>query len=1051
MRFCKHLMLFLIFNTVVLSYAQVIPHPLKKHTISDNLLSNQIKNLNTSDFYNAKRNKDLTNNILVLRVAFPNLDFVGDEVFPTFHPHNYEYFDKYLQHLKNYYLDASHGQYELNYDISSDVYVADNNYEWYGDDENESLRRVLLVDEIINKADSGIDFSQYEAIIVFHSGAGQETDINNTQTNSLWSTFMSVGTFNYYLAPEDENYQGILTQDNSYITKVAFLPEWEFHQDFPEDENYSFDILGVLANQYGRILDLPSLHDNVSENGSSAGVGNFDIMGTGMWNNNGKIPCLPSAWTRYFAGWEVPVLIKGNQEDIKISYPMSNYTAEDVNKLYKVEISEKEYFLIENRQQNFIRDFVEYDGQVVEFALHSFELLPEEEQDYYPGLPYNIPIVNLMNNNLRGSEWDYFLPYYVDESYNFYGPGLLIWHIDENIIENKIEDNTINGNALHKGVDLEEADGIQHMDSAMPDNYMRGGPYDSFRVGNNTYFGKQINPETGFFSSPDASSYYGGTNFEIYNISESDTIMTFSVKFDPWCQANFHSENFLEPFVYDYNNDGVDEVHFIGSDGFLSIFENNELIHNIEIESDTIAFNYTFNDNDKLVIPTQDKFYNIEAKLYAWNGNVSNNPFPSADLVWQGADLVWAGSVVYIDDEWEYEGSYIKWILPLNTDDGLETKIYFLDDDFNEITCISLDYAIISNFIYNDCNLSFFSLPITYSKPTLLNFDEQLDRRETYFLNDEELHSNNIETAFTSEYLLNNHEIFVWEKTDKPLNNNFYLFNFNSHVIQKIDIDFPYSLTGSPILADVNNNGNPDLILSHANGFEAYSLKGSLLKSIEIDFIDDVDNGSGVIAWDINNDGNNYYLGTFSGNRFKVFDSQFNELKNYSRTFSRSVKTKSYISSNDTEVSFYQATDEGRIYEFKLDFVNVDHLENLTWSLQNINYFRNSYWKDKLVNQFNNSEEIFVSKQNYLYPNPWIKRHHSQLKFNIMTSKDTEVEILIYDISGHLIAKKIDQTEAYVSDLKKFCFNPEKWSSGIYFAIVKSEGKEIKLKFGIEK
>ncbi len=49
------------------------------------------------------------------------------------------------------------------------------------------------------------------------------------------------------------------------------------------------------------------------------------------------------------------------------------------------------------------------------------------------------------------------------------GSGILIWHIDENVINANFtvnfDRNYVNSNALHKGVDLEEADGIQHSDT----------------------------------------------------------------------------------------------------------------------------------------------------------------------------------------------------------------------------------------------------------------------------------------------------------------------------------------------------------------------------------------------------------------------------------------------------------------------------------------------------------------------------------------------------------------------------------------------------------
>ena len=55
---------------------------------------------------------------------------------------------------------------------------------------------------------------------------------------------------------------------------------------------------------------------------------------------------------------------------------------------------------------------------------------------------------------------DWSLPGDISDTSNFSG-GILIWQIDENVIETNFASNTINNNIEHKGVDLEEAKGSQ--------------------------------------------------------------------------------------------------------------------------------------------------------------------------------------------------------------------------------------------------------------------------------------------------------------------------------------------------------------------------------------------------------------------------------------------------------------------------------------------------------------------------------------------------------------------------------------------------------------
>ena len=139
-----------------------------------------------------------------------------------------------------------------------------------------------------------------------------------------------------------------------------------------------------------------------------------------------------------------------------------------------------------------------------------------------------------MTNRLKGCEWDFYLPGYSGGGYMpIDGSGLLIWHIDEFIIEENFNPeiglSRINGNANHKGVDLEEADGIQHLDTNPASSlYGYGGPEDAFRATINDYIGFSPHPETGLLHFPSAISYYGGTPFEITNISDVSDFLLFS-------------------------------------------------------------------------------------------------------------------------------------------------------------------------------------------------------------------------------------------------------------------------------------------------------------------------------------------------------------------------------------------------------------------------------------------------------------------------------------------------------------------------------------------
>jgi M6 family metalloprotease-like protein len=1036
-----------------------IPQWVQNFDSSDDLIFHKSFNNSTQKI----QAENLVNNILVLRIEFADVKFnMRDDVWPWYHPQNAEYFDKYMQHLRNFYLDASGELYNLNYTIAPNVYTASQNMSWYGDDNFESRRRVLLVEELINQAVAdGVDFGPYDGYIVFRAGAGQESDINDSQPHTLWSTFMSQNTFRNVLDPGNNDYQGIPAGDGNFVSRVAFLPAQQIHPDFRENDGYHFEILGTLVHQFGRVMGLPTLFGNVDSYGSTAGTGNFCVMGTGIWNNNGKIPPLPSAWVRFFAGWVDPVLVQGSSLDIEITYPQSD---SGIPTVYKIEISESEYFLIENRQMNFVDDYVMFGD--LRFPLHTFILLPDDEQEYYygrdpvTGEELRIPKVNLLKNNLRGSEWDYFMPNAnaVDGSYAD-GSGLFIWHIDENVIERNLASNTINANPMHRGVALKEADGVQHLGSTMPHVYMRGSPFDSYRavilgvtdsgiieygIGHNDYLGKLINPVTGLYSFPTAESYYGGIPIEIFGISENGNVMTFSTRFESFSQADFPHENYLEAFVLPGAE--KNKVFFFHADGFLSIFEDHQVTGHFTIDADSLMFNYTFDGVDRIVIPAQNLENETVAKLMYFDG-------AGMTEVWSIEDWVWASSVVYADEGISIELEFsenAKWILHLSN--GIKTKLVFLGADFVELGTKIYDFRTsnISYFYDHHGYITFVTLKNDFQSISTIGLSYTSMCLHHAISHDFDIEEGRFYLYTGAFYGHSPFHHFI-HYTD-GVSNSFYIScpKGSCQGLFPLDISFPYKLTGQPVFKDTNNNGRADVILPHANGFMVYSLSGTLIRSVYIDspdFSDEV--GSGIVAWNWGGKNDTYYMGGFSRNRLKFFDEKFNEIRSMSRTLSRPVRTLPYINTQNDSIFIYQTTDMGRIYN--LNIPEIQSTRNLTWSIAHGNYFRNSFWNDELMNSFSPSNKVFISGQNFVYPNPFISRHHRQVKFQILTNIATEVEINIYNISGQRVGRIVDKTEAHTISADKFVFTPNKLTSGVYFAILRAGGESLQMKFAIER
>ena len=116
-------------------------------------------------------------------------------------------------------------------------------------------------------------------------------------------------------------------------------------------------------------------------------------------------------------------------------------------------------------------------------------------------------------------------------------PGLLVWHIDQDVIDAQQPLGRVNADATHKGVDVEEADGLADLDNMVN----RGDDGDPFP-------GSTGNTGFNLATNPDSRDYTGvSSGLALENITHSGGLVTFDVLIDAF-----------EPFVWgDVTDDGI--------------------------------------------------------------------------------------------------------------------------------------------------------------------------------------------------------------------------------------------------------------------------------------------------------------------------------------------------------------------------------------------------------------------------------------------------------------------------------------------------------------
>lgn len=434
--------------------------------------------------------------VLALRVDFEDEAVDSTDV----------YYERLLLFLTQFYRDTSGGRILIEPTLTR-VYRLPQPMAYYGEDDSLGVRESLLCYDAVQAADPEYDFGNYDQVVLFHSGEGQESDVKEDSPEQLWSVFFRQIDFGFYLArPGAES--GIRTSDRTAEGDTIYVPSVAIYPESQSQDGYIFSCLGVVCHEMGHALGLPDLYDTTAPPdrvfAESQGIGSWDLMASGTWNANGFVPAEFSAWSKVFLGWIDPIVVRDTGTVRLPAVQRDRRTG-----VVKIPIGGDEYFLVENRSQDPNGDgrfnFTENDSTTCELQVANGDTTLICQFDFY-------------RDTYDGAEWDRWLP---GEGT---GSGLLIWHIDDSVIADNLLFNTVNADATHKGIDLEEADGIQDLDYFAVDALSFGGPDDVYRGGASDRFA----PDT----SPNSDGYYGiRSGITIDQISPADTAMTFRVAF----------------------------------------------------------------------------------------------------------------------------------------------------------------------------------------------------------------------------------------------------------------------------------------------------------------------------------------------------------------------------------------------------------------------------------------------------------------------------------------------------------------------------------------
>ncbi len=564
-------------------------------------------------------------------------------------PHNQAYFLRQLNAAGSYYKNISNGSlpfetYMISNSNSSEngYYTMSNEMEYYAKGDGFLAE---LFTEAIDSAKLDIEFffeneefSPDDVVfIVFHAGIGQEFSYPSLDPTiyDLKSAYideqMMYGIDPVMIKQNNLPYEissGILLPETQNLIYYDVVEDIFGNPDYGTEDlcEIQMGLTGVFALQLGYELGLPPMFNNDpnSADYGNPGIGLFGLMDHGSNNGHGVIPAVPNPWTRIEAGWSNVNEINNNVNIESLS--ISSYST-DENSIYKIDISEEEYFLIENRNNEIIPgydiDFLRYllaDDYLCENCsincngVDLNEIIVNEAQikncvdeslysnsrlDFFDVLEIVENQSGVLNEDLESNVFSDFINYDI----GLPGSGILIWHIVKPL------ENDLNNDKNNKFIQLEEADGALDIGFEsylfMSNSNSYGWEWDFWYKGNpayndansgfqNTLFNKYSYPNTK--TSNDADSF-----LSIEVLSGISDEMEIKIIFDDGIDI-FHLSN--EPINYLGNM--VDDENLIGyvfyeKDGV--IIQHSSIDDGISLVED--GFDY---EEDKFIYSHGDEF-----------------------------------------------------------------------------------------------------------------------------------------------------------------------------------------------------------------------------------------------------------------------------------------------------------------------------------------------------------------------------------------------------------------------------------------------------------
>jgi len=897
-------------------------------------------------------------------------------------PFDKNYFDNHLQFAKNYYSRVSKGNVIIDFTVLPEIITVSKTIRNYSPEvQSSDLTNVAnFAKEVWELADQkDYDFSAYDLFAVFHAGVGRDISLPGSIGNErdIPSVYLSPNSLSSVYGQGFAGFQS----NGKLINNTMILPSTESREleGIGGSVLIELSINGLIVASIASHLGLPDLFD--TETGKSA-IGRFGLMdGQAIFGYGGLFPPEPSAWEKIYLGWETPVVVSYGTNSLDLAASLAN---DNAPKIYKIPLSSTEYYLVENRQRD-----VNKDGSTITYFLDGEVKsinFPKDTTGYE-----SFDISDVSGVVIDVDEYDWSLP----------GSGILIWHIDENVINEKLASNSINNDKDRRGVDVEEADGIQDIGEEFTTIFGdviigEGSDQDLWYQGNKAELYKNKFDPT---SKPNTNTNSGANSLISFtDFSESANLMTFKV--------SFASENVELQFEGNYNHNLV-----------------------FDVDNSTIFGLKGITDGDLFIVPTSQNLPVIFTNI------------PNFSLV--------KPAVLNINNDKYIFGIYNnKLNIYKNGDVGLLKTIDLEANSFlapilieisgSQYLFVSLTNNKVLQFLFDTNSSDLLSLENT------VDVGEQISSgKSIFYLDGLFIAASN--KLISQNTLVGNHtfnsaivNMTAYKNTNSDVITVLYLYDKSFVVLKNDRIISQFSSTNNSevfsfVLADILGTGENHILYTTENQLNVVTLHGASIENFP--YLTDNILSQYFNVIDLQNDGFAEILFyDVTGNVYLVSSKDGKLIDNFPVSVGNRIWNNPILYTNGSVPSLFVIDEEGnyRIYDLK-------YTNNFTimYSQEYGNSGNNFVFSTP--QSTNQIKEYFPETKAYNWPNPV---YDSETYIRFYVSDDSNAEIRIFDLSGDLVGEL--SSKAIGGMENQITWDVSDIQSGVYFAhleVKSSSGK----------